>query len=89
MPEGQKKRKMQEDKSMREERKRMREERKKLRQMTGDQTAHQAAKTFKNGEKKNHQCLNSRLAVFDVTPLASRSVCVCLLAGLEPSCGGW
>jgi hypothetical protein len=55
--------------------------------MLSDQTAHQAAKPLKKGEKekkkKNHQFWNSRIAgLVVVTPLVSSPVCVCLLGTL-------
>jgi hypothetical protein len=55
-------------------------------EMVGDQTANQAAKPLKKGEKekkKNHQFWNSRIAGLVVfISLVSIPVCVCLLGVL-------
>jgi hypothetical protein len=52
-------------------------------EMVGDQTAHQAGKCLKKGEKKNHQFWNSRIAGLVVfSSLVSSPVCECLLGML-------
>jgi hypothetical protein len=54
-------------------------------EMVGDQTANQAAKPFKKGEKekKYHQFWNSRIAcLVAFNSLVSSPVCECLLGTL-------
>jgi hypothetical protein len=50
-------------------------------EIVGNQTASQAAKSLKKGEKISPvlEQLNCSLSCADVTPLASSPVCVCLL----------
>jgi hypothetical protein len=54
-------------------------------EMVGDQTANQAVKSLRRGEKKekNHQFWNSRIAgLVGFSFLMSNPVCVCLLGTL-------
>jgi hypothetical protein len=54
-----------------------------MRERVGHQTANQASKSLKRGEKKSHQFWNSRVAGLVVlSSLASSPVCVCLLGTL-------
>jgi hypothetical protein len=51
--------------------------------MVGDQTANQAGKPLKRGEKKSHQFWNSMIAGLVVfSSLVSSPVCECLLGML-------
>jgi hypothetical protein len=61
-------------------------------EMVGDQTANQAAKPLKKGEKekKNHQFWNSRIAGLVVfTSLVSSPTCVSLRHAWSPLVAAW